>query len=245
MPLNIGGNTINSEIVNKYPNTRISKAGLVLHLDASSLESYPGTGNTWYDISGNGRNYTFGGGITWNAAGYFTNDGSGVFTGPASNTFGFNNYGEATVEAFTQVLSATGNVFCSWYGTNSNANDNRTIFTHFYYSNGNTYFDQNGCCGADQRISYANDSDWTAGIRHFAIRMRSNVTPNRQIFKNTVSQVDSGGYSTATINWDSAQSAIIANLWHGRIYSFKAYNRPLTDTELLNNYNIGKVKHGL
>jgi len=29
MPLNIGGNTINSEIVNKYPNTKISKAGLV------------------------------------------------------------------------------------------------------------------------------------------------------------------------------------------------------------------------
>jgi hypothetical protein len=58
-------------------------------------------------------------------------------------------------------------------------------------------------------------------------------------------RLDSGGYSTATITWDSAQSAIIANLWHGRIYSFKAYNRPLTDTELLNNYNIGKVKHGL
>jgi hypothetical protein len=245
MPLNIGGNIINSEIVNKYPNTKISKAGLVLHLDASSIESYPGTGNTWYDISGNGRNYTFGSGITWNSAGYFTNDGNGVFTGPASNTFGFNNYGEATVEAFTQVLSPTYNVFYSWYATNSNANDNRTIFTHFYYANGNTYFDQNGCCGSDQRISYTNDTDWLAGIRHFATRMRSNTTPNRQIFKNAVSQADSGGNTTATVTWDSSQSAIIASNWNGRIYSFKVYNRALTDSELLNNYNIGKIKHGL
>jgi hypothetical protein len=245
MPLNISGSIINSTIVNKYPNTRISKAGLVLHLDASSLESYPGTGTTWYDISGNGRNYTFGSGITWNAAGYFTNDGTGVFTGPASNTFGFNNYGESTVEAFATPIAASYNVFYSWYGANSSTGDTRTIFTHFYYGNGNTYYDQNGCCGADQRISYANDIDWTAGIRHFATRMRSNVTPNRQIFKNAVSQLDSGGYSSATITWNQTTPAVIASSWYGRIYSFKAYNRPLTDTELLNNYNIGKIKHGL
>jgi hypothetical protein len=245
MPLNLGGNTINNQITNRYPNNRIAKSGLVLHLDASSLESYPGTGNTWYDISGNGRNYTFGGGITWNSSGYFTNDGSGVFTGPASNTFGFNNFGEATVEAFTQVLSATGNVFCSWYGTNDSGGDSRTIFSHFYYSNGNTYFDQNGCCGANQRISYANDSDWTAGIRHFAMRMRSHTTPNRQIFKNTVSQVDSGANSTATVTWNLTTPAVIASSWNGRIYSFKAYNRPLTDAELLTNYNLAKTKYGL
>ena len=245
MPLNISGNSINSAIVNKYPNTRISKAGLVLHLDASSLESYPGTGTTWYDISGNGRNYTFGSGITWNAAGYFTNDGSGVFTGPASNTFGFNNYGESTVEAFATPIAASYNVFYRWDATNSNANDTRTIFTHFYYSNGNTYYDQNGCCGSDQRISYANDTDWLAGIRHFATRMRSNTTPNREIFKNAVSQTDSGANTTATVTWNLTSAATIASSWNGRIYSFKVYNRPLTDTELLNNYNIGKVKHGL
>lgn len=32
--------------------------GLVVHLDATNLESYPGTGNTWYDLSGNGNNAT-------------------------------------------------------------------------------------------------------------------------------------------------------------------------------------------
>ena len=32
--------------------------GLVLALDAADRNSYPGTGNTWFDISGNGNNGT-------------------------------------------------------------------------------------------------------------------------------------------------------------------------------------------
>ena len=33
-------------------------SGLILYLDASSNISYPGTGNTWYDLSGNGFDTT-------------------------------------------------------------------------------------------------------------------------------------------------------------------------------------------
>lgn len=37
-------------------NTSIVRDGLVLHLDAANVKSYPGTGTTWYDLSGNGGN---------------------------------------------------------------------------------------------------------------------------------------------------------------------------------------------
>lgn len=40
---------------------RIVTDGLVLHLDAGNRKSYPGSGNTWYDLSGNGYNGTFNG----------------------------------------------------------------------------------------------------------------------------------------------------------------------------------------
>jgi len=33
----------------------IAEDGLVLHLDAANERSYPGSGNTWYDLSGNGN----------------------------------------------------------------------------------------------------------------------------------------------------------------------------------------------
>ena len=36
----------------------IVTSGLVLNLDASDKNSYPGSGTTWYDLSGNGKNAT-------------------------------------------------------------------------------------------------------------------------------------------------------------------------------------------
>ena len=34
---------------------RIVTDGLILCLDAADKNSYPGSGNTWYDLSGNGN----------------------------------------------------------------------------------------------------------------------------------------------------------------------------------------------
>ena len=46
--------------------------GLVLSLDAANKKSYPGTGTTWYDLSGNNSDFTLdGSGITYNSNGYF------------------------------------------------------------------------------------------------------------------------------------------------------------------------------
>ena len=116
---------------------------------------------------------------------------------------------------------------------------------NLYYSNGNTYYDVAGCCAVSQRISYTNDTDFTAGIRHVSYRTRVNTTPNREIFKNTVSQVDSGANSTNTVTWNDATSATIGNNWYGRLYSFRAYSRPLTDTEMVQNYDAQKERFGL
>ena len=35
---------------------KIVSDGLILHLDAASVKSYPATGSTWFDLSGNGNN---------------------------------------------------------------------------------------------------------------------------------------------------------------------------------------------
>jgi len=44
-------------------------SGLVLDLDAAKLASYPGTGTTWFDISGNGNNGTLTNGPTFTGIG--------------------------------------------------------------------------------------------------------------------------------------------------------------------------------
>lgn len=53
-------------------NTSTVRDGLVLCLDAANVKSYPGTGTTWFDVSGNQYNFTIYGAPTYNSAGYFT-----------------------------------------------------------------------------------------------------------------------------------------------------------------------------
>jgi len=56
----------------KFLNT-IIESGLVLNLDAGNPSSYSGAGSTWYDVSGNGYDFTLAAsGITWNSGGYFS-----------------------------------------------------------------------------------------------------------------------------------------------------------------------------
>jgi hypothetical protein len=55
----------------------ISNNGLVLALDAANLRSYPGTGTTWTDLSGNGNTGTLTNGPTYSSA----NGGAIVFDG--------------------------------------------------------------------------------------------------------------------------------------------------------------------
>jgi len=81
-----------------WPVSRIVTDGLVLHLDAGDSASYPGSGTTWTDLSGNGRNFT------WNSTPSFTSGSIPYFstlgnrcTGPASNSFGIDNTSGYTI----------------------------------------------------------------------------------------------------------------------------------------------------
>lgn len=55
-----------------YHSPQISLDGLVLCLDAANPKSYPGSGNTLFDLSGNKYDFTIYGSPTYNSSGYFT-----------------------------------------------------------------------------------------------------------------------------------------------------------------------------
>ena len=68
--------------------SEIETNGLVLELDASRKMSYPGTGNTWYDLSGNGNDTTC---STYNYSNNFfysvgSSPGQLIFSTPHSTT---------------------------------------------------------------------------------------------------------------------------------------------------------------
>jgi len=76
----------------------ITTDALTCYLDAGISDSYPGTSNVWYDISGNGINVTTSKGGGTSIAASWTNSGYWVMNNPAalntnsSNGFNLNGY---------------------------------------------------------------------------------------------------------------------------------------------------------
>ena len=109
MPFNIGGHIYNGVIADAQDYYNIITRGLVLHLDASSPSSYPGSGTSWSDISNNGHVGTLTNGPT------FSTDGGGsiVFDGsndyvtiPHSSNWSFGT-GEFTFDIWVNVASTS------------------------------------------------------------------------------------------------------------------------------------------
>ena len=82
-------------------------SNLQLYIDAAIPASYPGSGSTWYDLSGNGRNGTLLSGAGYNSA----NGGSITFDNNTS-VVDFGNLGLSlssfSAQWFTNVISNSG-----------------------------------------------------------------------------------------------------------------------------------------
>jgi len=60
--------------------------GLVLYLDASNSSSYPGTGATWFDLTGYSNNLTWNSQPTYNSNGYFVFNGTSNYGTVTNNS---------------------------------------------------------------------------------------------------------------------------------------------------------------
>ena len=78
---------------------------LFIHLDAGNPISYPGSGNTWYDLSGNCNNFNVLS-TAWNSNGYFVFNGN---YGYAKKSSDINLSGDVTYCVLTLPLNNTSN----------------------------------------------------------------------------------------------------------------------------------------
>ena len=86
-------------------NYSIPTSGLVQCVDAANLRSYPGSGSTWYDITGNQHNIALGAGVTYQSGIgrgvlQFAKDSTGTGTNSTLNLTTSNN----TVISFVRKL---------------------------------------------------------------------------------------------------------------------------------------------
>ena len=211
---------------------KIVTDGLVLCLDAGDGKSYGGSGSTWTDRSGNGNNGTLTNGPTFDSA----NGGSIVFAGDDDRvecgtvTMTDNNFSLEVVFSWDDIdTSSIGFLIAGNYEQLEihTANNNTLRFIPYDYPN-------NSVLDATNII--------TSGINHVVFTAQnssySKAYKNGELFNTSP--------TTSSITLNTSQTVKIGSrtnnsyYFDGKIYLSRIYNRTLTASEVLQNYNATK-----
>jgi hypothetical protein len=209
---------------------KIVTNGLALALDAANNKSYPGTGNTWFDLSGNGNNCSFNSTPAW-SNGEFTFNGTSHY-GTITNNSSLDFSSEQTLMMVLLPTATSGrrnpwNQAYAGYGTWTWEGDGGKNITQFF-----------GDGGADN-LPYVGYTSIALATNELGIMTSTRNTSNQTWYKNTtVSTPTAHSYDTLTTT--SANILIgfgYAGYFAGKINYVLAYTRALTTTEVLQNVN--------
>ena len=223
------------------PNTVTS--GLVLELDAGNIKSYQSGSTTWFDKSGNANNGTLINGPTFNTGslGSIVFDGVDDYVGitgiqtPSFSISAWINLSELnkfhgimgraagiwsdTSYAFRVISDNSLNIFLSNSG-------NTSIFTEVQTS---PLFAINTWYHVAVTFAKPNIALYVNGVS------RATGTFNYDLYNSTSNSII-GGYT---------YSNGLSYLMKGQIPNIQFYNRALSATEVLQNYNATKTRFGL
>jgi hypothetical protein len=224
--------------------------GLVLHLDAANRKSYPGSGSTWYDLSGNGNNGTltaFTGNSAGTTSGFDPNTKLMMFDrhlgssdATANNRVLINNS-----DSLDQCLTTNGFTVSFWF--------KMTSYTCTAMTKWNGSWEVFYCTGLTFRTE-GNYNDLQAGVYYgtyfnqFHLITTSHTGSTKNIYvnsslvktasnsagsQNTTNQISIGAYA------DGKYASV------GAIPAYHLYNRALSANEVQQNYNALKGRFGL
>lgn len=216
---------------------RIVTDGLVLCLDAGNTKSYPSSGTTWTDISRNGINGTLTNGPTFNSA----NGGSIVFDGVDDSVS-------------TTRTSTTSFTWIAWFRTNVVSSGFRNIISVRTPSYMLMLMDDDsanmGFWASDTLTTgpSLNMTGISTNVWYHAtfVREGNSITNGYKTYMNGSFR---GSANTGT--WSSSDPIIIGartdatQFFNGNIASIQIYNRALSATEILQNYNATKGRFKL
>ena len=260
MAINVGGNLLSStgfntssEILNT-PN--VVTDGLVLWLDVGNLACYNNT-NNYYDCGYGCQYYASDPGCTncntqLKDMSGLGNDWSIVGTYTPSNVGGYVQYSSQVTSrsASSDWLMTTDCTIDLWYYPPSGGIYNSccaTIFGRYwfrFFQIGNSFYTMigfdNGGSSTYQHPSYAVSYDnW-----HHIVGMRRN---NNFIIWLDGTELYNTNWGTGMNLWSPNETWYISDASHSsiRIAGAKIYNRGISDTEILQNFNSGRQRFGI
>jgi hypothetical protein len=239
MPLNISGSIINSGIAKVSNFKSIITRGLTYYLEASAAESIPETGTTWTDIINNNAS-TLTNGASWSS----TNNGIVILDGT-----------DDFVDCGNVVGSATSFTICSWVYPGSTQTTYADIFDNNHTGTQNWVCQQN----SDSQNQYGFD---IIGTSSYSSTGLFSLTANTWTFLTFTWDNDRArGYTNGSLfgTGASAPGALTyaspylrlgrwgggGRQWNGRYGNFYYYNRTLSLTEIVQNYNAQRGRYGI
>ena len=190
--------------------------GLILHLDAGNSNSYPGSGSTWFDLSGNNNHATINGPTFSNSQiKHFVLDGSNDDIA----SMNLSSYTNLTIEVWYYDNRTPGQYDLLTYNGNSGS---------YTFTNNNFRTDGNGMGAANFNGASQISNQW---VRFVYVK-------NSKVFINDTPTNKSSGSDNAygQLKIGDARSDV-GQHWDGKIALVRVYNRGLTDQEISKNYD--------
>ena len=225
---------------------KIVTDGLVLALDAASSRSYPGTGTTWTDLSGNGNNGTLVNGVGYNSG----NGGSLTFDGVNDNVSILYN---ASLKPTTAI---TMEAFC-YIQNNSTTWASLIQYPFNSASHADPYFEWAIYLNMSSRVLHTRidgeGASSPSNVWNFDVWTYVAITFENQSVKYYVngSSVGSSSITKTSITYNADNPVYIGKTasgsepFEGRLGNIKVYNRALTAEEITQNYNATKSRYNL
>lgn len=207
--------------------------GLVLCLDSANRRSYPGTGTSWRDLSGNGNDGTLTNGVTYSGQG-MSFDGVNDYIDNSKSFFGLNDY---TVSCWFlyRSTSTVQSVVSHWQ---SGQVGRFSIIIN--------YNRLTGAVSANElSIIYGAATGLGTGLQDMSTNRWYNIVVSAsastlRLFVNgnqTSSATPTGSLPNTPIQIGRLSSAISDYYFNGLIDDVRFYNRALTVGEILALYN--------
>ena len=215
-------------------NPSIVSDGLALYLDPANQRSYSGSGNTAYDLSGSGNTSALTNGPTFNSSNL------GAFVLDGSNDYILVN-SQANILSKT-AYTKTAYIYISNFSTVNNIVSGGFSGQHAFWMFGTDKLNagHNGAWNTVVGATSLSLNTW-----YFAAVTYSDST-GWKLYLNGRED----GTSATTTTFNGNQEIVIGayssgNNFTGRIASVQVYNRVLSASEIVQNYNATKRRYGL
>ena len=217
-------------------NTKSVTSGLVLCLDAANLKSYPGSGNTWNDLSGSGFNGTLTNGPTFGSA----DGGSIVFDG--TNDI-----------VTTTYVSTNTYTFSAWFKTNVVSSGFRNIISiptpnySLILLDDDTsnlgFWTNDALSGSALSTPTISTNTWYNVV---FVREGNSITGGYKAYLNGIlyGNANTGTWST-TASLSVGGRTDVSQPLNGNISQVLIYNRALSALEVSQNFNALRGRYGI